>query len=138
LGPEHPHVAILFTNLARLYLNQKKYAEAEPLYQQALRIHEQVLGPEHPTVAYQLRGLAGLYQMQKKYVEAESSFQRTLRIREQTIGPEHPLTVETRTAYARFLRQMGRTDEAAILEASRSEETARLKENTRTDDSELY
>jgi len=34
--------------LAILYYQQSKYAEAEPLYQRALRIWEQSLGPEHP------------------------------------------------------------------------------------------
>ena len=44
-----------------LYREQGKYAEAEPLYQRALRIREQQLGPEHPDVASPLNGLAILY-----------------------------------------------------------------------------
>jgi hypothetical protein len=37
-----------FNNLALLYDNQGRHAEAEPLYTRALRIWEKVLGPEHP------------------------------------------------------------------------------------------
>ncbi len=32
-----------------LYYHQGKYEQAEPLYQRAIAIDEQVLGPEHPT-----------------------------------------------------------------------------------------
>lgn len=34
--------------LARVYRNQRRYAEAEPLYQQALSVCEQQLRPAHP------------------------------------------------------------------------------------------
>ncbi|HEY7417444.1 MAG TPA: tetratricopeptide repeat protein, partial [Ktedonobacteraceae bacterium] len=54
------------------YLQDRaRYAEAEPLYQRALRIREQQLGPEHPDVAQSLNGLANLYWQQGKYEEAE-------------------------------------------------------------------
>ncbi len=39
-------VAYPLLNLAILYYEQGKYAEAEPLYQRSLRIREQTLGPE--------------------------------------------------------------------------------------------
>jgi tetratricopeptide (TPR) repeat protein len=48
-----------------------KYAEAEPLNQQALKIWEQVLGPQHSDVAASLNNLAELYDAQGKYAEAE-------------------------------------------------------------------
>jgi len=32
LGPDHPDVATSINNLAELYDNQGRYAEAEPLY----------------------------------------------------------------------------------------------------------
>jgi hypothetical protein len=38
LGPNHPDVGIISTNLAMLYHAQRKYAEAEPLYKRALPI----------------------------------------------------------------------------------------------------
>jgi tetratricopeptide (TPR) repeat protein len=51
LGPEHPAVAIRLSNLATLYNDQGRYAEAEPLYKRALAISEKVFGPEHLDVA---------------------------------------------------------------------------------------
>jgi tetratricopeptide (TPR) repeat protein len=46
--PEHPGVAIILHDLAALYADQGRYAEAEPLYRRALAINERVLGPEAP------------------------------------------------------------------------------------------
>ncbi len=89
LGPEHPGVAAVLSNLGLLYNNQGQYAKAEPPYQQALTILEKALGPEHPAVATSLDNLAGLYQDQGQYARAEPLFQRALAIREKPLGPEH-------------------------------------------------
>lgn len=48
-GDNYPNVTENLNNLAKLYQSQGRYAEAEPLYQQALDIAEQVLGDNHPT-----------------------------------------------------------------------------------------
>ncbi len=58
--PEHPEIADTLHNLADLYGAQGKYEQAEPLYQRALAIREQVLGPEHPATAHTLKSLAEL------------------------------------------------------------------------------
>jgi tetratricopeptide (TPR) repeat protein len=77
------------SNLGLIYWEQGRYAEAEPLYQQSLRIYE-ALGPEHYGVAYVLNNLANLYKDQSKYAEAERLYQRALRIQEKARGPDHP------------------------------------------------
>ena len=43
LGQEHPNVANSLNTLADLYLSQKNYSQAEPLYQRALSIREKML-----------------------------------------------------------------------------------------------
>jgi len=48
LGTEHPDVASSLNNLALLYDSQGRYAEAEPLFQEALKIAEGQLGVNHP------------------------------------------------------------------------------------------
>ena len=50
LGPEHPDVGTSLNNLAALYADQGRYAEAEPLYKRSLAISEKALGPDHPDV----------------------------------------------------------------------------------------
>jgi hypothetical protein len=48
LGAEHPSTLVSVNNLAILYNTQGRTAEAEPLFQRALRGAERVLGPDHP------------------------------------------------------------------------------------------
>ena len=78
-------------NQVGLYLKGRaQYAQAEPLYQQALNIYEQLLGSNHPDTATILNNLALLYVEQGKYEEAEPFFRRALVIRDQQLGAEHP------------------------------------------------
>jgi tetratricopeptide (TPR) repeat protein len=60
LGPKHPEVALLLTNLATQYYDQSRLALAEPLLDKALRIQEESLGPVHPDVAATLNNLAAV------------------------------------------------------------------------------
>ncbi len=78
LAPDHPDVAMSMGNLAGLYMEQGKYAEAELLFKQSLAIREKVVGSENPDVAESLNNLGLLYQREGKYVEAESCFERSL------------------------------------------------------------
>jgi tetratricopeptide (TPR) repeat protein len=92
--------------LAALYNNQGKYAEAEPLYQRALAIREQVLGPTHPDVGQSLNNLAALYNSQGKYAEARPFYQRALNIFEEVLGSEHPTTQKVRKNYEGLLKKL--------------------------------
>ena len=58
-------------NLALLYQNQGRYAEAEPLYQRSLAIGERALGPKHPQVTITLKALTQLYRTQGRNEDAE-------------------------------------------------------------------
>lgn len=94
-GSEHPNVAAAMNNLAEHYRSQKKYAEAESLYKQALIIWEKSYGSEHPYVAAVLSNMALLYKTQKRYAEAEPLYKRALTIQEKIYGPEHPYVATT-------------------------------------------
>src|SRR5689334_2314447 len=82
----------LWTTWLDSYQNQGKYIEAEPLYKQALAIHEKVLGSDHPDMAISLNNLAELYRSQGKYIEAEPLYKQALAIREKVLGSDHPYT----------------------------------------------
>ena len=60
-------------NLASLYRDQGKYAEAEPLYMEALAGHKKALGHDHPDTLTTMNNLAMLYQNESKYADAEPS-----------------------------------------------------------------
>jgi tetratricopeptide (TPR) repeat protein len=81
LGPEHLAVTTSLNNLALLYHNQGKYAQAEPLYQRALAIREKALGPGHPDVADTLENYAGLLRKIGRHAEADKMEARAQAIR---------------------------------------------------------
>jgi tetratricopeptide (TPR) repeat protein len=88
-------------------------AEAEVLYQRALRIREEQLGQEHSDVALSLKGLANLYTRQGKYTQAEQLYLRALRIVEQQLGPEHAETANILHDFAGLQQTQGQTQETA-------------------------
>ena len=71
------------------------YAQAEPLFQRALKIDEKVIGPEHFRTATSLSNLAGLYQDVGDYAKAEPLYQRALKIYEKELGPDQADTAES-------------------------------------------
>src|SRR5262244_2565827 len=116
-GPEDPRLAATLNTLAVLYHAQKKYAQAEPLYQHVLKLLEQTVGPDHPTLATTLNNLAVVYEAQGKYTEAAPLYQRALALIESTLGPEHPNLAAALDNYADLLRKMQREAEAETAEA---------------------
>jgi len=117
LGPNDPRLTASLNNLAGLYEDQGKDAQAEPLYQRSLAILEKSLGPDHPHIALSLNNLAALYDNQGSYTQAEPLYQQALAIREKTVGPDHPKVAESLENYAALLRKMNREAEAEKLEA---------------------
>ncbi|CAJ0923236.1 unnamed protein product [Ranitomeya imitator] len=82
LDPDHPSVAQSLHQLAGVYVQSKKFGNAEQLYKQALEISENAYGSEHLRVAWELDALAVLYQKQNKYPQAEQLKKRSFRIRQ--------------------------------------------------------
>ena len=112
LGPDHPDVAQSLNNLAALYVDQGRYADAEPLYKRALAIREKALGPDHPNVASSLNNLAQLYTTQGRYSEAEPLFKRSVSIFEKALGPDHPDVATPLNNLAGLYDVQGRYDDA--------------------------
>ena len=81
IGPEDPRLAFSLNNLANLYNDQGKYAEAEPLYQRALVIREKALGPGHSAVATSLENYADLLREMGRDDEAAEMETRAQAIR---------------------------------------------------------
>ncbi|OWK55370.1 Nephrocystin-3 [Lonchura striata] len=82
LDPDHPRVAQSLHQLAGVYVQWKKFGNAEQLYKQALEISENAYGAEHPQVARELDALATLYQKQNKYEQAEQLRKKSFKIRQ--------------------------------------------------------
>jgi len=74
-------VVTRLNNLALLYAQQGKYAEAEPLFKRALAIDEKALGPEHPDVAAIAERLALVLRKLGRKSEAKVYEKQAARIR---------------------------------------------------------
>jgi tetratricopeptide (TPR) repeat protein len=106
----------LLLNRTGQYLNDRgRYREAEPLYQRALSISEQVQGASHPDTASSLNNLAGLYWNQGRYAEAEPLLRRALAINEQKLGANHPDTANSLNSLAELYDSQGKYAEAEPL-----------------------
>ena len=81
-----------------------QYAEAEPLYRQALAINQKALGEEHPAYATDLSNLAFVLQATGQYAEAEPLYHQALEIVRASLGDDHPNTRRLAGNYVRLLR----------------------------------
>ncbi len=113
-GMEFEEVTWLLYYTASYLDDRARYEEAEPLYQQALRIWAKV-GPEQLNVAYPLNGLAILYADQGKLEQAEPLYQQSLRIRKQQLGPDHPDVATSLNNLASLYREQGKLEQAEPL-----------------------
>ena len=117
IGPEDPRLALSLNNLALVYYAQRRYDEAEPLYQRAITITERALGPDDPNLAASLGNLAELYRKQERYVEAEPLYREALGIWQQAVGFYDLQVAMWLEDCAYVLRKLDRSQEAAAMEA---------------------
>jgi CHAT domain-containing protein/tetratricopeptide (TPR) repeat protein len=89
-GAPSKNLAGAMNNLAQLYGDVGRDAEAEPLYMRALAIMEKTVGVESVEIAPELNNLAALYQRQLRYAEAEPLFKRALALSEKQLPANHP------------------------------------------------
>jgi tetratricopeptide (TPR) repeat protein len=91
------------------------YAQARPLFERALAIHEKVLGPEHSDTATLLNDFALLLRTQGDLAGARPLFERALAIYEKVLGPEHADTAMGLNNLAGLLQAQGDLAEARLL-----------------------
>ena len=89
-GPPTRDLAGALNNLAQLYGDVGRDAEAEPMLKRALAIMEKAVGLESVDISFELNNLAALYQRQQRYAEAEPLFKRALALSERALPPNHP------------------------------------------------
>ncbi|MBI4533915.1 MAG: tetratricopeptide repeat protein [Candidatus Melainabacteria bacterium] len=69
LGPDSANTAVHLRDLANIYLKERKYAQAELLYKEALAIQEKLLGPYHLETGTTLQHYAKLLKAAKRTAE---------------------------------------------------------------------
>src|SRR5439155_7772109 len=89
IGEDHPVVAQIQSNLAKLYDLEGRFREAGALFRHNLKVVEKSkLGPEHPRVALCLENLARHDQASGDFAEAETSLLRALEIRKKAASKD--------------------------------------------------
>ena len=112
---EFLEAARLLQRMGEYLLARAQYAEGEPIYQNALALHERLLGPDHPETAHTLSGQASLYYALGKYGQAEPLYQRALAICEQALEPGHVGVANILNELALLYNALGKYGQAEPL-----------------------
>lgn len=113
VGKESDFVAVVATELATLYDEQERYAEALPLHQRALAIREK--GNNPLVLEANLRLFALHHTAQLHYAEADPYYRRRLESAERHNGPDHPAVAVALNALGRNHFMLKRYNEAEPL-----------------------
>jgi CHAT domain-containing protein/tetratricopeptide (TPR) repeat protein len=108
---DHQH-SLAVAHQARVLDDKERYAQAQPLWEQALAQCRQLLGEEHPETAILFNSLSWNLYAQKKYAEADTACRKALAIRRQALGEDHPDTAESYSNHAEALAALGKFAEA--------------------------
>jgi eukaryotic-like serine/threonine-protein kinase len=115
LGEENPDTLNSMHNLAVLYRDEGKYAQAEPLFTRVLEVRRRVLGQEHPRTLNTMLTLAMLYRDQGKYTQAEQLVTKVLDVRRRVLGDQNPDTLISMDNLALLYRDEGKYAQAEQL-----------------------
>ncbi len=117
-GPLSAHtlaIANAATAMGLIRQKQRRSAEAEELFQRALKMFEKALGPDNPEVAASLADLSGLYTEQGRFRDAEPLQKRAVAIEEKAFSPNHPSVAGALSGLAVTYQRQGRYAEAELL-----------------------
>jgi tetratricopeptide (TPR) repeat protein len=92
--------------------DQGRYAQAQPLYEQALAQFRRLLGEEHRDSARACNDLAINLEAQGRYPEAAEGHRKVLALRRKVLGEEHPSTAQSYNNLASSLQVQGKYAEA--------------------------
>lgn len=89
-GTDDLKTAIVYNNMAELYLNDECYNDALSLYQKALDIYSKALDTNHPDIAMLYSNMANALFLQRNFNDAMEWFMKALAIREKVLLPNDP------------------------------------------------
>ena len=80
LGPDHPTVAIRWSNLGHAWTNNREYDRAIEYHEKSLESNLKTHGPDHPSVAINLNNLGGAWKEKRDYDQAREYFEKALTV----------------------------------------------------------
>lgn len=114
-GEDHSDVVSSMNNLALLYIDQAKYAEAEKLCSRALDISERLPDSQGAVLATSVNSWACLLRAKGDLAGAEPFFRRALDMRRALYGNEHREVATSLNNLAALLHALGEYGEAESL-----------------------
>ena len=113
--PNHPTLAVSYSNLATVETDLGNLTEAKRLMQRAIEIDEQAFDPNHPTLAVKYSNLAMVEKDLGNFSEAKRLLQRAIEINEQAFESNHPNFAVTYSNLAAVELDLGNLTEAKRL-----------------------
>lgn len=98
---------LIAEELAVLYKDVGRWAEAEPLFLKVLRATEQEFGPKHFHVGIWCKLIVASYESQGNFAAAEPFTKRAIAIDELYLGPTHKQTLQGVSHLAETYRRQG-------------------------------
>lgn len=93
VGEKHPLTGMLLARLGALYLDAKKYVDAESRFRQALTVLRSQLPPDDKRVTFVVHELARTLHEQGRFAESAQLNRENLRVRETARGSKDPATL---------------------------------------------
>ncbi|KAJ6120892.1 hypothetical protein N7523_005172 [Penicillium sp. IBT 18751x] len=115
LGEEHEEVLDSTGILAKAYLHEGRWEEAEQLEVQVMEIRRTKLGENHPSTLSSTVNLASTYRKQGRWSEAEKLEVQVMEARKTRLGKEHSDTLSSMASLASTYRKQARWEEAEQL-----------------------
>jgi len=108
---------IILNNLGLVGLYQKRYGEAQRLFERALATLEAVVAPDNPMLVRVLNNLATALSRTGRREAAVQNLRRALDIMDKYMDADHPVNGVLLGNYAALLREAGDKANARVLEA---------------------
>ncbi len=102
-------------NLAQVYYNLGKYADAESIYSKLIKHVREKLGDNDPLTISVTSDLASVYKQQGKYADAEPLYVTCFEARANTMGERSPLTLKSMNNLGDVYRKRNKYDLAETL-----------------------
>jgi tetratricopeptide (TPR) repeat protein len=90
LPPNHPDLAITYSNISSVYEKMSEYSKALSCHEKAVVIRQQSLPPNHPDLAASYSNISLVYANMGDYSKALSFDEKALEIQQKSLPPNHP------------------------------------------------
>jgi WD40 repeat protein/serine/threonine protein kinase/tetratricopeptide (TPR) repeat protein len=114
LPRESPQLAARLAQIGMRLLQQKKWAEAEPLLRECLAIHDKI-GPDHPNTLATINHIGVVYWQMEQFHKSVPLFEELLKRQEAKHGRDHRDTLLAVANLGVNYKDVGRLKEAIAL-----------------------